>query len=73
MLLLMKGLADVVAMKLSVEKTGFIIREEVITAIVVRASSDAAEALEGGAEMRRLVDVVNCWCLRDQGRKLWHR
>jgi hypothetical protein len=34
------------------EKAGFVIREEVIAAIVVRASSDAAEALEGGAGMR---------------------
>ncbi len=56
---------DVVAMKLSVEKVGFVIQEEVIAATVVRASSDAAEALEGGAGMRRLVDVINCWCLRD--------
>ncbi len=48
-------------MKLSVEKAGFV------------TSSDAAEALEGGAGMRRLVDIVNCWCLRDCGRKLWHR
>ncbi len=51
---------DVVAMKLSVEKAGFVIQKEVITAIVVRVSSDAAEALEGGAGMRRLVDVINC-------------
>ncbi len=56
---------DVVAMKLSMEKASFVIREEVIATIVVRASSDAAEALEGGAGMRRLVNVVNCWCLRD--------
>ncbi len=56
---------DVVAMKLSMEKAGFIIQEKVIAAIVVRASSDAAEALEGGAGMRRLVNVINGWCLRD--------
>ncbi len=58
-------MVDVVAMKLNMEKASFVIREEVIAAIIVRASSDAAEALEGGARMRRLVDVVNGWCLRD--------
>ncbi len=52
-------------MKPSVEKAGFIIREEAVAAIVVRASSDAAEALEGEAGMRRLVDIINCWCLGD--------
>ena len=46
-------------------EAGFVIQEEVVAAIVVRASSDAAEALESGAKMRRLVDVVNGWCLSD--------
>ena len=53
---------DVVSVKLSMEESGFVIGEEVVTAIVVRASIDTAEALEGGAGMRRLVDVVNCGC-----------
>jgi hypothetical protein len=56
---------DVVSMELSVEKAGFVIGEEVIAAIVVRASLDTAEALEGGAGMRRLVNVINCGCQRD--------
>ncbi len=58
-------MADVVSVELSVEKAGFVIGEEVITAIVVRASLDMAEVLEGGAGMRRLVDVINCGCRRD--------
>jgi hypothetical protein len=58
-------LVDVVSVELSVEKADFVIGEEVIAAIVVRASLDTAEALEGGAEMRRLVDVINCGCRRD--------
>jgi hypothetical protein len=56
---------DVVSVDLSVAKAGFVIGEEVIAAIVVRASLDTAEALEGGAKMRRLVGVVNCGCRRD--------
>jgi hypothetical protein len=56
---------DVVAMKLSVEKAGSIIQEDVSAAIVVGACSDATEALECGAGMRRLVNIVDCWCLRD--------
>ncbi len=52
-------------MELSMEKAGFVSGEEVIAAIVVRASLDTVEALEGGAGMRRLVDVVNCGCRRD--------
>ncbi len=56
---------DVVSMELSMEKAGFVIGEEVIAAIVLRASLDTAEALEGGVGMRRLVDVINCGCRRD--------
>ncbi len=52
-------------MKLSVEKAGSIIQEDVSAAIVVGACSDATEALECGAGMRRLVNIVDCWCLRD--------
>jgi hypothetical protein len=56
---------DVVSVELSMEKADFVLGEEVIAAIVLRASLDTAEALEGGARMRRLVDVVNCGCWRD--------
>ena len=48
---------DVVSVKLSMEESGFVIGEEDIAAIVIRAGSDTAEALEGGAGMRRLADV----------------
>ncbi len=58
-------MVDVVSVELSMEKAGFDIGEEVIAAIVVRASLDMAEALVGGAGMRRLVDVINCGCRRD--------
>ena len=38
---------DVVSVEFGVEKAGFIIREEVITSIVVRTICDTTEALEG--------------------------
>jgi hypothetical protein len=56
---------DVVSVELSVENASFVIGEEVIVAIVVRVSLDMAEALESGAGMRRLVEVINCGCRGD--------
>lgn len=44
---------DVVSVELGVEIAGFVIREEVITSIVVRTSCDTAEALEGLSGLRR--------------------
>ena len=59
---------DVFSLKLSMEESRFIIGEEIIATIVVRASVDTAETLEGVAGMRRLVDVVNCGCQGDSER-----
>ena len=44
---------DVVSVEFGVEKAGFVVREEVITSIMVRTSCDAAEALEGLTGLRR--------------------
>jgi hypothetical protein len=44
---------DVVSVEFGVEKAGFVVREEVITSIMVRTSCDTAEALEGLTGLRR--------------------
>ena len=44
---------DVVSVEFGVEKSGFVVQEEVITSIMVRTSCDAAEALEGLTGLRR--------------------